>query len=500
MTRPFDRVLIANRGEIALRVIRTCRVLGIETVAVFSDADADARHVQEADHAVLLGPAEARASYLDVAKVVQAAVDHGAQAVHPGYGFLSENARLARALEDAGVVFVGPPADVLEASSDKLVVKQRMAKAGVPVIPGPLDVVSENDDALRAAADATGLPLLLKAVAGGGGKGMRRVDTPDQLTGAAESARREAGGAFGETALYVERVIEPARHVEVQVLADNHGAVVTLGERDCSLQRRHQKVIEESPAPGLTDVQRAAAHEAGANAARALGYRGAGTVEMLLGADGTFAFLECNRRLQVEHPVTEMCYGVDLVEWQLRIAAGEALPEQDTFVSRGHAIEARVYAEDPSSGFLPSPGTVRYAVEPEGPGVRVDSALRSGLEVSAYYDPLLAKIIAHGENRAQAQRRLVQALRETVVMGVRHNIAFLIALLEDGFDAATLRIDAIDRDPTRFLPEAEVPAIVQPIADAARARGTARRRQSASATAVVSPWDTLGAFRAGPTS
>ena len=500
-TPPFGKVLVANRGEIALRVMRTCRVMGVRTVAVYSEADAHARHVEAADEAVLLGPAEARASYLDVDKVVSAARETGAEAVHPGYGFLSENAKLARALEEAGIVFIGPPADVLEGSSDKLVVKQRMAAQGVPVIPGPLDLVPEDEASLIAAAEATGYPLLLKAVAGGGGKGMRRVDEPASLVEAAAGARREAGGAFGETALYLERVIEPARHVEVQVLADDHGTVVVLGERDCSLQRRHQKVIEECPAPGLTEEQRATVHRAGAEAARAIDYRGAGTVELLLGADGTFAFLELNRRLQVEHPVTELCFGVDIVAWQLRIAAGEALPPQEAFASRGHAIEARVYAEDPANGFLPSPGTVHLAVEPEGPGIRVDSALRSGLEVSPFYDPLLAKIIAYGEDREAARMRLLHALWDTVVIGVKHNVPFLCELLISGFDAAELRIDLIDQDPGRFVTPTEPDGFVELIAKAAQARfGAGSRRAAVQGSAEHSPWDGLPGFRVGSTS
>jgi acetyl-CoA/propionyl-CoA carboxylase, biotin carboxylase, biotin carboxyl carrier protein len=442
---PFRRVLVANRGEIALRVIRTLRALGLESVAVFSDADARARHVEEADLAVRLGPAEARSSYLSIPSLLDAVHATGAQAVHPGYGFLSENAGFARALADAGVTFVGPPADVLEASADKLAVKRRVAAAGVPVIPGPLDAVPDEPAALARAAQATGYPLLLKAVAGGGGKGMRTVRSEAELAEAAEGARREAGGAFGSTALYVERLISGARHVEVQVLCDAFGEVRVLGERDCSLQRRHQKVLEEAPAPDLPDGVRARLHEAGAAAARALGYVNAGTVEFLVEPGGACWFLEVNRRLQVEHPVTEEVYGIDLVAWQLRVAAGERLPPKERFVARGHAIEARVYAEDPAQGFLPSCGTLRALSAPEGPGVRVDAAWREGLEVTPFYDPLLAKVIAHGETRAEALQRLDAALARTAVLGVATNVGYLRAILADeGVRAGRLATDLLD--------------------------------------------------------
>ncbi|MDA1196106.1 MAG: ATP-grasp domain-containing protein, partial [Planctomycetota bacterium] len=438
------KVLVANRGEIALRVIRTCRVLGIATVAVYSEADAEQRHVMEADEAVLIGPAEARASYLDVARVIEAARSTGADALHPGYGFLSENATLARACADAGIAFVGPPADVLEASADKLTVKRRVAAAGVAVIPGPLEPVAEDRDALAAAAKATGYPLLLKASAGGGGKGMRRVDAPADLQAAAEGARREAGGAFGSTELYLERIIASARHVEVQIVADAAGTVAVYGCRDCSMQRRNQKVLEESPAPGL-DV--ATLQQAASKAARALDYRNAGTVEFLVGPDGTILFLELNRRLQVEHPVTEMVHGIDLVALQLRVADGYVFPADHAVPpARGHAMEARVYAEDPAAGFMPSPGTLLLVEAPEGPGIRVDAAWRTGMRVTPHYDPMLAKIIAHGETRTEALARLDRALADTVVLGVRTNIAFLRTLLADAdFRAARLATDAIDK-------------------------------------------------------
>ena len=496
---PIRKVLIANRGEIALRILRTCRVLGIATVAVYSEVDARQRHVQEADEAVCIGPAEARQSYLDVAAIVEAARQTGADAVHPGYGFLSERAELARACEDAGIRFVGPTADVIAASADKLVVKQRAAAAGVPVIPGALEPVPEAPDALQAAADAVGYPLILKASSGGGGKGMRRVDAAADVLAAAEGARREAGGAFGSTELYVERIIEPARHVEVQVLADHHGTCLVFGTRDCSMQRRHQKVIEECPAP---DVDEPGLHEASRKLVEALGYRNAGTIEYLVQEDGTFWFLELNRRLQVEHPVTEEVFGVDLVALQLEVAAGGSLADYEMPAPQGHAIEVRVYAEDPAQGFLPSPGTVHVVREPEGPGIRVDSALFAGMQVTPYYDPMLAKVIARGATRAEAIERLDAALAETAVLGVRTNVGFLRTLLQDGdFRTGRLSTGAIDARLDALL--AAQPALVTDVLLAAAADallpGAARRhaRGRGRSPEAASPWRELGGFRLG---
>ena len=495
---PWKKVLVANRGEIALRVMRTLKRLGIRSVAVYSDADAGQRHVREADEAVRIGPAEARASYLSIEAVIGAAKLTGADAIHPGYGFLSENAAFARACEEAGITFVGPPAAVLEASADKLAVKRRVAKAGVPVIAGPLDPVAEDPKALAKAARATGYPLLLKAASGGGGKGMRTVRSEADLVAAAEGARREAGGAFGNAALYMERLIEGARHVEVQVLVDRSGQVAVLGERDCSIQRRHQKVIEESPAPGLSDAVRRSLHESGAEAARALGYRNAGTAELLLAPDGTFSFLEMNRRLQVEHAVTEACFGVDLVEWQLRIAAGESLPEGGAFVSHGHAVEARLYAEDPENGFLPSSGSVLALREPEGTGIRVDSALVAGMEVSPHYDPLLAKVIAHGETREEAIHRLDLALRDTAVLGVRTNASFLRAVLADSeFCAGRLSTDLLDRRGAALLALGPPPleAILAAAADELLPQAGRSGAKGRAKAAARGPWHALKGFR-----
>ncbi|ARG77990.1 acetyl/propionyl-CoA carboxylase subuit alpha [Mycobacterium kansasii] len=429
----FDTVLVANRGEIAVRVIRTLRRLGIRSVAVYSDPDAEARHVLEADQAVRLGPAAARESYLDIDKVLEAAARTGSQAIHPGYGFLSENADFAAACERAGVVFLGPPTRAIEVMGDKITAKNAVAAFDVPVVPG-VAKPGLNDDDLVAAADEVGYPVLIKPSAGGGGKGMRLVEDPARLRDALVSARREAGSSFGDDTLFLERFILRPRHIEVQVLADTHGNVVHLGERECSLQRRHQKVIEEAPSALLDTQTRARIGAAACNTARSVDYVGAGTVEFIVSAERAdeFFFMEMNTRLQVEHPVTEAVTGLDLVEWQLRVAAGEKLPfAQDDIELSGHAIEARVYAEDPARGFLPTGGRVLRVIEPAGAGVRVDSSLLAGTVVGSDYDPMLSKVIAHGADREQALARLDQALAHTAVLGVQTNVEFLRFLLAD---------------------------------------------------------------------
>ncbi len=430
---PFHTVLVANRGEIAVRVIATLRRLGITAVAVYSDADADARHVAEADIAVRLGPAAARDSYLNIDRVVAAAIATGAQAIHPGYGFLSENAAFAAACDRAGVVFIGPSATAIEVMGDKISAKSAVGAFDVPVVPGVARPGLSDADLIAAAADI-GYPVLIKPSAGGGGKGMRLVEEPDRLGPALVSARREASAAFGDDTLFLERFVQRPRHIEVQVLADAHGAVVHLGERECSLQRRHQKVIEEAPSPLLDAATRARIGAAACDTARSVDYVGAGTVEFIVSADrpDEFFFMEMNTRLQVEHPVTEAITGIDLVEWQLRIAAGEALTlRQDDVALVGHAIEARVYAEDPAREFLPTGGQVLAVAEPDMPGVRVDSSLRAGTVVGSEYDPMLAKVIAHGVDRAEALARLDRALAQTVLLGVGTNIEFLRFLLAD---------------------------------------------------------------------
>ncbi|MFK4222861.1 acetyl-CoA carboxylase biotin carboxylase subunit [Streptomyces sp. NPDC019890] len=427
----FSTVLVANRGEIAVRVIRTLRAMGVRSVAVFSDADADARHVREADTAVRIGPAPAAESYLSVERLLEAAARTGAEAVHPGYGFLAENAGFAQACADAGLVFIGPSAEAISLMGDKIRAKETVRAAGVPVVPGSSGS-GLTDDQLADAAREIGMPVLLKPSAGGGGKGMRLTRVESALLEEIAAARREARASFGDDTLLVERWIDRPRHIEIQVLADGHGHVVHLGERECSLQRRHQKIIEEAPSVLLDEKTRAAMGEAAVQAARSCGYRGAGTVEFIVpGNDpSAYFFMEMNTRLQVEHPVTELITGLDLVEWQLRVAAGEQLPfAQDDITLSGHAIEARICAEDPARGFLPSGGTVLALHEPQDDGVRTDSGLTEGTEVGSLYDPMLSKVIAYGPDRGTALRRLRAALADTVTLGVPTNAGFLRRLL-----------------------------------------------------------------------
>ncbi len=450
----FGTVLVANRGEIAVRVLRTLRELGVRSAAVFTDADADARHVREADTAVRVS------SYLSAAEQVRAAAAAGAEAVHPGYGFLAENAAFARACADAGLVFIGPPAAAIELMGDKIRAKETVQAAGVPVVPGSSGS-GLTDAELADAAREIGMPVLLKPSAGGGGKGMRLVRDAEALPEEIAAARREARGSFGDDTLLVERWIDRPRHIEIQVLADAHGNVVHLGERECSLQRRHQKVIEEAPSVLLDPATRAAMGEAAVQAARSCGYTGAGTVEFIVpGADpGAYFFMEMNTRLQVEHPVTELVTGLDLVEWQLRVACGEPLgTAQEDITLTGHAIEARICAETARPGdgrvdFLPSAGTVLELRDPVGPGVRVDSGLAAGTEVGTSYDPMLAKVIAHGPDRATALRRLRAALGSTVVLGLDTNTGFLRRLLDHpAVVAGELDTGLIDRDAAALLP------------------------------------------------
>ena len=427
------RLLVANRGEIALRILRACDELGIETVAVYSDADASAPHVISAGQAVRIGPPPPAESYLSVRGILDAARSTGADAIHPGYGFLAENATFAAACEEAGLTFVGPPPAAISAMGSKISARRLMHRAGVPVVPGetPAD---QSDASLETAARQAGFPLLIKASAGGGGKGMRIVRGEEGLAAAIAGARHEARAAFGDDTLYVERLVAKPRHVEIQIFADAHGGAVHLFERDCSTQRRHQKVVEESPSPALSPLLRARMGEAAVAAARAVGYRNAGTVEFLLegaGDDARFYFLEMNTRLQVEHPVTEAVTGVDLVHAQLRVAAGLALPWlQPDLHQRGHAIECRVYAEDPAAGHLPQAGRILLYRQPQRPGIRVDSGVVEGSEVSVHYDPMIAKVIAHAESRNGAIDRMRAALLDFQVLGLPTNIAFLLAVLD----------------------------------------------------------------------
>ena len=427
----FNTVLIANRGEIALRVIRTCRRMGIRTVAVYSDADANAAHVKAADKAVHLGPAQASESYLRIDKVIAAAQGSGADAIHPGYGFLSENADFSQACEDAGIVFLGPGADAIRTMGDKITAKNAVSQRGVPLVPGTKDAAMSNN-ALVSAADDIGFPVLIKPSAGGGGKGMHAVFEPSELAAALDTARREAASSFGDDTLFLERLVATPRHIEVQVMADAHGNVIHLGERECSLQRRHQKVIEEAPSALLDEATRARIGQAACETAKSVGYRGAGTVEFIVGADrpDEFFFMEMNTRLQVEHPVTEEVTGVDLVELQLRVGAGEELPlTQDDITMTGHSIEARIYAEDPSRGFLPTGGRALHVVFPEGEGIRVDAGLDAGQQIASDYDPMIAKLIVHAPDRASAIARLDAALAASAVPGIVTNIDFLRTLI-----------------------------------------------------------------------
>ena len=444
------RLLIANRGEIALRIIRACRELGIESVAVFSDADFRAPHTLAADHAERIGPPPASESYLNTAALIEAARRAGADAVHPGYGFLSERGAFARACEQAGLIFVGPPPAALERMGSKIEARRLMLAAGVPIVPGeaPAD---QHDDALAAAARKIGFPVLIKPSAGGGGIGMKTVREPASLIDAIQRARREARAAFGDDTLFVERLIERPRHVEIQILADRHGNVVHLFERECSIQRRHQKTIEESPCPVLTPSIRERMGDAAVAAARAAGYVNAGTIEFLLegrGEQAKFYFLEMNARLQVEHPVTEAVVGVDLVHAQLRIASGEPLPwGQPALVQRGHAIECRIYAEDPLRDFLPQAGPLLMYREPQGPGVRVDAGVVEGGEVLVFYDPLLAKLIVWAETRDAAIARAATALERFIVLGIRTNVEFLGAVLRHRrFAAADIDTGFLDEE------------------------------------------------------
>ena len=482
----FDTILVANRGEIAVRVMRTARAMGYRTVAVFSTPDADAPHVRLADEAVHIGPALAAASYLDADKVLAAAERTRAGAIHPGYGFLSENADFAEACAAAGVTFIGPPAAAIRAMGDKAAAKRLMASAGVPLLPGYQDI-EQSDDRLMAEAASVGVPLMVKAAAGGGGKGMRLVTDPAAVADAIAAARREALGAFGSDDLILERALLRPRHVEIQVLADTHGNVIHLGERDCSIQRRHQKVVEEAPSPAVDADLRAAMGTAAVDAAAAVDYVGAGTVEFLL-EDGEFFFLEMNTRLQVEHPITELVTGLDLVEQQIRVARGEALGlAQDDVTIDGHAIEVRLYAEDPANGFLPATGTLAAFDVPDT--VRLDSGVEAGSVVGADYDPMLAKVIAHGADRDEARRRLVAALRDPTVLGVRTNRSFLIDVLTDEVFAAGAAT-------TAFIGESDLPRDTAPGSDVIAAAAAILHADRLAAAEARSPglagWSSSG--------
>ncbi len=491
----FRRVLVANRGEIAVRVMRTLRDRGIEAVAIHSEVDRHALHVRMADLAVCVGPEASRESYLKMDAVIDAARRTGAEAIHPGYGFLSENAEFAQLVRDAGLVWIGPPPAAIDAMGDKLVARRTVQAAGVPVVPGTLDPVRDSAAALQIAREI-GFPVMVKAAAGGGGKGMRLVESEDRFVASVEGARREAAGAFGDDAVYIEKFVRGPHHVEIQLLCDTHGNAVYVGERECSAQRRHQKVVEECPSPFIDADQRARMGEVAVAAARACGYVGAGTVEFLVGADKSFYFLEMNTRLQVEHPVTELVYGVDLVDAQLQVAAGRPLPfTQAELVPRGHALECRLYAEDPET-FLPSPGLVTGLRWPTGPGVRVDAGIDADAVVPMSYDPMVAKLCTWGRDRDEAIRRMRRALDETVVLGITTNIALHHRILAaPAFVAGDYDTGLLGRG----VPERPAPAEAWSdlvVAAAAVARFEAdRARSPAVAAARESDWRAQGRWQ-----
>jgi acetyl-CoA carboxylase biotin carboxylase subunit len=487
----FTKILIANRGEIALRVIRACHELGVKTVAVYSEADVRAPHVREADEAVLIGPPPSSESYLRGDRIIEAAKLTGAEAIHPGYGFLSEREWFARAVRDAGIVWIGPPAEAIAAMGSKTAARTLAVANGVPVVPGTTEPLANAKEAEKV-AKKFGYPILLKAAAGGGGKGMRLVSAPKELAGALEAARREAKNAFGDDAVYLEKFVDKPRHVEIQILADTHGTVLSLGERECSVQRRHQKMIEEAPSVAVTPALRKKMGETAVRAARAAGYVNAGTCEFLLDRNGEFYFLEMNTRLQVEHPVTELVTGIDLVQWQLRVAAGEKLPfKQEEISPRGWAMECRITSEDASNNFLPSTGRIEHLYLPSGPGVRWDGGIESGSEIGLYYDPMLAKLIVWGADREQAVTRMRRALVDLIIQGVETSRDFHVRVMDDDeFRRGDIDIQWLERRLNSILERrpAEESVRVAAIAGALIAeRDRSARAVSGSSAAAVLP-------------
>jgi len=482
-------VLIANRGEIAVRIIRACHELGVRTVAVYSEADARSPHVREADEAVLIGPPPSSESYLVGDRLIAAARQTGAEAIHPGYGFLSEREWFARAVRDAGLVWIGPPAEAIAAMGSKTAARTLAVAHGVPVVPGTTEPLSDAGEAAKL-AEKFGYPILLKASAGGGGKGMRVVSGPKELAAALDAARREAKSSFGDDAVYIEKFITRPRHVEIQVLADSHGTVLSLGERECSVQRRHQKMIEEAPSVAVDAPLRAKMGETAVRAARAAGYVNAGTCEFLLDDGGKFYFLEMNTRLQVEHPVTELVTGIDIVQWQLRIAAGERLPFRQSDISpRGWAIECRITSEDAANGFLPSTGRIEHLHLPSGPGVRWDGGIESGSEVGLYYDPMLAKLIVWGADREQAVRRMRRALVDLVILGVETSRDFHIRVMDDPeFQRGDIEIQWLERRLPSLLGKHPAPELIRVAAIA----GTLLAERERTARSTSAPLESKG--------
>jgi acetyl-CoA carboxylase biotin carboxylase subunit len=495
----FKKILIANRGEIAARILRACRELRISSVAVFSEADRRALHVRMADEAMPIGPASSTESYLNIERLIEAAKTSGAEAVHPGYGFLAENAAFARAVEAAGLVFIGPPAEAIQAMGDKATARSRMQAAGVPVVPGYQG--ADDETSLLKAAATLEYPLLVKAASGGGGKGMRLVTARQELSEAISDARREAENAFGDGRLILEQFIPQAHHVEFQVLADNHGLCVHLFERECSIQRRHQKIIEETPSALLDEALRAKMGTAAVAAAQAAGYRNAGTIEFIVDPRSrAYYFLEMNTRLQVEHAITEMVTGIDLVQWQIRIAAGEPFPySQSELSQRGHAIECRLYAEDPANGFLPASGPLLRFIEPAGPGVRIDSGFTSGDQITTYYDPLIAKLVTYAEDRPMALRRMQTALRDTVLLGIPTNWQFLQDVLaHPDFQAGAASTTWVEQTFSSWQPP-QCPLPPEVVLAAALLQGSQSRPVGAEGGLPdpYSPWRRPDGFRLG---
>jgi acetyl-CoA carboxylase biotin carboxylase subunit len=492
----LKKVLIANRGEIALRIVRACQELGVRSVAVYSDADAHAPHVREADEAVRIGPAPSSESYLKGDVIIAAAKACGAEAIHPGYGFLSEREWFARAVRDAGLVWIGPPAEAIAAMGSKTAARTLAIANDVPVVPGTTTALSGADEAVKV-ADQFGYPVLLKAAAGGGGKGMRVVRSAAEMANAFDAARRESKNAFGDDAVYIEKFIEGPRHVEIQVLADSHGNVISLGERECSVQRRHQKMIEEAPSPAVSPELRRRMGAAAVRAAKAAGYVNAGTCEFLLAQDGQFYFLEMNTRIQVEHPVTELVTGVDLVQWQIRVASGEKLPFTGNMEPRGWAIECRITSEDAANGFLPSTGRVEYLHLPSGPGVRWDGGIEAGSTIGLHYDPMLAKLIVWGSTREQAISRMHRALLELVIDGIESSREFHLRMMEDAdFRSGAIDIQWLERKLPEILAAPARPAELEAAAIAAaliaqRDRTGGRVAAAAAPARAEQPWARL---------
>lgn len=495
----FKRILIANRGEIAVRIIRACREMGISSIAVFSDVDRSALHVQMADEAVCIGPAPPLESYLNMKKIMDVAKLTSSEAIHPGYGFLAENFRFAALCEKEGLVFIGPNSKALKLVGDKVASRKSLSNIGVPLIPG-MESTGKDFKEFQSMAEKIGYPVMVKASAGGGGKGMRIVLRPEELKGSIEAGMREAKSAFGDESVYLEKCIQKPRHIEFQILADQSGHAIHLFERECSIQRRHQKIVEETPSAALDPDLRQRMGKEAVEVVQATGYTNAGTVEFLLDQDGNYYFLEVNARIQVEHPITEMVTGIDLVKWQIRIALGENLPfGQETFFQRGHAIESRIYAEDPANRFLPSLGKILFMKSPEGPGIRVDSGIYSGYDVTRHYDPILSKLIVWGENRETARKRMIDALKEYVIIGLQTTIPFLIDVIEHpGFKNGETTTDFIQTNLSEWKAPMKRNFLKQAlIATAVHSQKHEPSLPESTRKIQITPWMTLGPWRIG---